>query len=123
MEKNNRLRDMLLAAKAGNKAKAENAKPEVKVEGATTGSVTSVDGPAINSEQAASINTNGGNATDVSMMLAAPQAMQHGPVSSPPSSSGKAASTASVGGSCRASPAPSIGGLSERCSLLGCGAG
>ena len=55
MEKNNRLREMLMAAAQGGKKK-----PEIKVEGAATGNAASENGPAINSEQSAAINTNGG---------------------------------------------------------------
>lgn len=118
MEKNNRLREMLMAAAQGGKKK-----PEIKVEGAATGNAASENGPAINSEQSAAINTGGGNADGASLMLAAPQSVQVGPVSSPPNPSSRpVSSTASVGGSSRTSPAPSTGGLSDnRCWLLGCG--
>ena len=110
MEKNNRLREMLMAAQQkGSKTK----KPEVKVEGAS-----SENGPAINSEQHGSINTQGGTANGASLMLAGPQAMQAGPVtSSPPHSSTRAASTASTvsgGEAPRSSPAPSMGSLSDQ---------
>ena len=115
MEKNNRLREMLMAAQQkGSKPK----KPEVKVEGASTGNASSENGPAINSEQHATLNTQGGTADYASLMLAGPQAMQAGPVtSSPPHLSTKAASTASTvsgGEASRSSPAPSMGSLSDQ---------